>query len=82
MKERWVVGLAATEFSPPRPIFYTVKQRNAATLQRIVSEHCLSGRTIHSEGCRVYLGLAALGFVHQSVKHRQNCVVPSTGYCE
>ena len=79
MKEHWIVGLAATEFSPPRPIFYMVKQINAATLQRIVSEHCLLGTTIHSDGWRGYPGLAAHGFIHQSVNYRRNFVDHATG---
>ena len=76
---RWVVGITAVEFQPPRPIFHVVQRRDATTLHRIIVTHCLQGTTVSTDSWRGYRGLRNLNFDHQTVNHQQNFVNPVTG---
>ena len=79
MPTRWVFGMVAMEFNPPRPIFYVVNNRSRPTLENIIRLHCRPGTTIHSDMWKGYYGLAALGYIHRKVNHSREFVNSDTG---
>ena len=76
---RWVFGMVFTQFDPPRPVFYVVKNRARQTLEPLIVRHCQPGATIWSDEWRAYDNLGQLGFQHQTVNHSRCFVNPNTG---
>ena len=76
---RWVVGITALEFRPPRPIFYVVERRDGPTLLRIITTHCLPASIVSTDMWQGYNGLRNLNFHHRRVNHQRNFVNPVTG---
>lgn len=81
----WVVGgieRAEEQRQPNQPLrlfIDVVPNRNAETLNTLVSERVLRGTTIHTDKWGGYVDLNRLGFRHLTVNHRRNFVDPDTG---
>lgn len=65
--QSWVFGMVEEETR--LCVFWTVDNRNAATLTSIIEEHVVPGATIKSDQWSAYSSLGQLGFDHLTVNH-------------
>lgn len=77
--QRWVFGITATEFDPPRTVFYLVYRRDRATLERLIRKHCRPGSVIMSDEWQGYRYLGQIGYQHHTVNHTTHFVHPVSG---
>jgi len=75
--QQWVFG--DVQLGTNRFFIELVPQRDAATLVPTIQRYILPGTRIWSDEWRVYAGLNAIGYVHQTVNHTLRFVDPVTG---
>lgn len=79
-RERWVLGLFDTQYTPARPYLQLVRRRNAATLLPIIQRNVRVGSIVHSDEWAAYRQLQRrLGLHHGTVNHSLHFVDPVTG---
>jgi transposase-like protein len=77
VKTQWMFGLY--DCSRRVGIVRAVPNRTSGTLLPIISEQCMPGTIIRSDGWAAYANIESIGFRHEVVVHEDNFVDPVTG---
>ncbi|ULT97448.1 hypothetical protein L3Y34_005334 [Caenorhabditis briggsae] len=77
VRDGWLVGGIK---DGTRSVFVEITgRRDQASLEAIITRYVIRGTTIRTDCWGGYNGLAALGYVHETVNHSLNFVNPTTG---
>ena len=78
VKGNWVFG--GVERGDKTKIFmFRVEKRDEATLIPLIQKFIKPGTTIHSDCWKAYSKLEKLGYVHETVNHKEAYIDPDTG---